>query len=178
LKYSKIQDQPALINKKPFSYLWNMEEINLITRAIELATKNVNIGGGPFGAVIVKDGEIIAEGVNRVTGSNDPTAHAELQAIRKACKKLNNYDLSGCEIYSSCEPCPMCFSAIYWAHIDKVFYAATCTEANNAGFKDALIYHEIKLDPGNRSVPFIRIEHQNGNTPFEAWLAKEDKKKY
>jgi tRNA(Arg) A34 adenosine deaminase TadA len=155
-----------------------MEENVFITRAIDLATQNVITGGGPFGAVIVRDGKIISEGVNRVTETNDPTAHAEVQAIRKACEKLNTYDLSGCEIYSSCEPCPMCFSAIYWAHIDKVFYAATYKDADIAGFNDGFIYHEIKLETGNRLIPFVKIEHPNRNTPFEAWLAKEDKKKY
>jgi guanine deaminase len=155
-----------------------MKENNFITRAIDLATQNVIEGGGPFGAIIVKDGEIIAEGVNRVTETNDPTAHAEIQAIRKACEKLNTFDLSGYEIYSSCEPCPMCFSAIYWAHISKVYYAATHHDAEDAGFADALIYREVKLKPLERSIPFLKIDHPQKITPFEVWLKKEDKEKY
>lgn len=155
-----------------------MEENNFITRAIELATLNVIDDGGPFGAVIVKEGKIIAEGVNRVTETNDPTAHAEVQAIRKACEKLNTFDLSGCEIYSSCEPCPMCFSAIYWAHISKVYYAATHHDAEDAGFADALIYREVKLKPLERSIPFIKVDHIQKKAPFEVWTKKEDKEKY
>jgi guanine deaminase len=155
-----------------------MTENEFISRAIDLASLNVNTGGGPFGALVVKDGKIISEGVNRVIEKNDPTAHAEVQAIRNACELLKTFDLSGCEIYSSCEPCPMCFSAIYWAHIDKVYYAANHSDADRAGFNDAFIYDEIKLDPIDRSVTFIKIENQNQNKPFEAWLAKGDKEKY
>jgi len=155
-----------------------MEEDVFITRAIGLAIQNESSGGGPFGAIIVRNGEIIAEGVNRVTETNDPTAHAEVQAIRKACEKLNTYDLSGCEIYSSCEPCPMCFSAIYWAHIYKVYYAATHHDAEDAGFDDAHIYREVRLKPGERSIPFIKLDHINRITPFEAWIKKEDKENY
>lgn len=155
-----------------------MTENDFISKAIELATQNVTDGGGPFGALIVKNGKIISEGVNRVTETNDPTAHAEVQAIRKACKILNTFDLSGCEIYSSCEPCPMCFSAIYWAHVDKVFYAATHRNAEDAGFADALIYREVRLKPIERSIPFIKIDHTNRITPFEVWIKKADKEKY
>jgi guanine deaminase len=155
-----------------------MEENVFISRAIDLATRNVLDGGGPFGALIVKDGEIIAEGVNKVTESNDPTAHAEVMAIRKACEKLKNFDLSGCEIFSSCEPCPMCFSAIYWARISKVYYAATHRDAEDAGFADALIYREVRLKPSERSIPFIEIEHTQKNAPFEIWIKKEDKETY
>lgn len=155
-----------------------MAENFFITRAIELANQNVTAGGGPFGAIIVRKGEIIAEGVNRVTETNDPTAHAEVQAIRKACEKLNNFDLSGCEIYSSCEPCPMCFSAIYWAHISKVFYAATHNDAEDAGFDDAHIYREVRLKPLERSIPFIKIDHPQKQIPFENWIKNENKEKY
>lgn len=155
-----------------------MEEKFFITRAIYLANQNVTDGGGPFGAVIVRDGRIIAEGLNRVTEMNDPTAHAEVQAIREACKKLETFDLAGCEIYSSCEPCPMCFSAIYWAHISKVFYAATYHDAEDAGFADALIYSEVRLKPLERSIPFIKIDHDQKIEPFEAWIKKMDKEKY
>jgi guanine deaminase len=155
-----------------------MEENVFITRSIELATQNIATGGGPFGAVIVKEGQIIAEGVNRVTEMNDPTAHAEVQAIRKASEKLNTFDLSGCEIYSSCEPCPMCFSAIYWAHISKVYYAATHHDAEDAGFADALIYREVRMKPLERSIPFIKIDHTLKIAPFNIWIKKEDKEKY
>ena len=155
-----------------------MEENDFIKRAIDLATKNIAKGRGPFGAIIVKEGKIVSDGVNQVTENNDPTAHAEVQAIRKACEKLNTFDLSGCEIYSSCEPCPMCFSAIYWAHIDKVFFAATSIDAERAGFNDTYIYNEFKLDRDKRSVPFIHLENQKRITPFETWLAKENKEKY
>jgi len=155
-----------------------MEIIDFLTQAIDLATQNVIEGGGPFGAIIIKDGKVIAEGVNRVTETNDPTAHAEVQAIRKACDKLNTFDLSGCEIYSSCEPCPMCFSAIYWAHISKVYYAATHHDAEDAGFADAHIYREVRLKPLERSIPFLKIDHAQKITPFEVWIKKEDKEKY
>jgi guanine deaminase len=149
-----------------------------IKRAIELAEKSIDTGGGPFGAVIVKEGHIIAEGCNRVTTHNDPTAHAEIQAIREACQKLNTYDLKGCEIYASCEPCPMCFSAIYWAHLDAVYYAATHEDAEKIGFDDAFIYREIQYKIEKRSVPFIRIEDEAHLVPFEKWIASDNKKTY
>jgi guanine deaminase len=155
-----------------------MEENVFISMAIELAAQNVLDGGGPFGALIVRDGQIIAEGVNRVTETNDPTAHAEVLAIRKACEKLKTFDLSGCEIYSSCEPCPMCFSAIYWSHISKVYYAASHHDAEDAGFADALIYREVQMKPVERSIPFIKIEHPQRIAPFEIWIKKEDKETY
>jgi guanine deaminase len=155
-----------------------MTENEFLSRAIDLANQNVGSGGGPFGALIVNDGKIISEGVNRVIEKNDPTAHAEVQAIRKACELLGTFDLSGCEIYSSCEPCPMCFSAIYWAHIGKVYYAANHIDADRAGFNDAFIYNEIKKEPRYRSVAFIELENLSKITPFEAWLEKEDKEKY
>lgn len=155
-----------------------MDKNSFIERAIELASKNVNEGGGPFGAVIVKDGKIIAEGVNRVTEKNDPTAHAEVQAIRNACEKLKTFDLSNCEIYSSCEPCPMCFSAIYWAHIGKVYYAATHNDASDAGFSDSFIYQQVRLKPMERAIPFVKIEHPDLQLPFSMWNGKEDKEPY
>ena len=121
--------------------------------AIELSVKNIDNDGGPFGAVVVKDGEVVARGVNRVTASIDPTAHAEVSAIREAAKKLGTFDLSGCEIYSSCEPCPMCLGAIYWAHLDKLYYANTKLDAKNIGFDDSFIYDEIDLKPQDRKLP-------------------------
>lgn len=124
-----------------------------MVKAINLAKKSVEKGGGPFGAVIVKDGIIVAQGSNCVTLNNDPTAHAEVTTIRKACKKLQTFDLSGCEIYTSCEPCPMCLSAIYWAHIDKIYYGCTKTDAKDIGFDDSFIYDQIDLKPEKRSIP-------------------------
>ncbi len=149
-----------------------------INRAIELATQNVTENGGPFGAVIVKNGEIIAEGVNRVSASNDPTAHAEVQAIREACRKLNTFELKGCEIYTSCEPCPMCFSAIYWARLDCVYFAASHSDAAKAGFDDAFIYDEIKLKIEERKVRFIELMHEKRIAPFDEWKKFEGKVDY
>lgn len=155
-----------------------MTKEDFIKRAIEIASQNVAVGGGPFGAIIVKDGEIIAEGVNRVTCNNDPTAHAEVQAIREACAKLGNFELKGCEIYTSCEPCPMCFSAIYWARLDKVFFAATHLDAEKVGFDDAFIYREIKLHHQQRSIAFEEINLHEKLMPFSLWSQKEDKAAY
>jgi guanine deaminase len=149
-----------------------------INRAIELATQNVTENGGPFGAVIVKDGEIIAEGVNRVSAVNDPTAHAEVQAIREACRKLNTFILSDCDIYTSCEPCPMCFSAIYWARLNCVYYAANHADAARAGFDDAFIYNEIKLKIEERKVRFVEITHEKRVAPFDEWKKFEGKVDY
>ncbi|MBN1925667.1 MAG: nucleoside deaminase [Prolixibacteraceae bacterium] len=149
-----------------------------MTRAIKLARQNVEAGGGPFGAVIVKKENMIAEGVNRVTSKKDPTAHAEIQAIRAACEKLGTHDLSGCEIYSSCEPCPMCLSAIYWAHISCIYYAASREDAAKAGFDDLYILNEIKLSRENRSIPHVKLLNPETSSPFEAWKDCPDKSKY
>lgn len=146
--------------------------------AIALADENIKSGGGPFGAVIVKNGEIVSRGTNRVTSENDPTAHAEVQAIRNACSKMGTFDLSGCEIYTSCEPCPMCFSAIYWAHIDKIYYAANHEDAARAGFDDAFIYDEIKKLPSERFVSFTKIDRPNYLEPFVNWKKLDDKTQY
>jgi tRNA(Arg) A34 adenosine deaminase TadA len=118
---------------------------DFMQRAIQLSIENIEKGGGPFGAIIVRDGEIIAESANSVTNDNDPTAHAEVNAIREACKKLSTYDLSGCQIFSSCEPCPMCLGAIYWARLDKLHFAASKNDAADSGFDDAFIYEELDL---------------------------------
>lgn len=149
-----------------------------MSRAIHIASENINLKGGPFGAVIVKNGEIIAEGVNQVPLLNDPTAHAEVQAIRAACKKLNTFNLSGCELYSSCEPCPMCFSSIYWAHLDKVYFAANHHDAEKAGFDDAFIYKELELKIEDRKIPFVEIPLENKNIPFKKWDEFDDKIEY
>jgi|SRR5690606_32614330 len=128
--------------------------------------------GGPFGAVVVKGGEIIARGYNQVTMTNDPTAHAEIVAIREACKKLNSFQLSGCEIYTSCEPCPMCMGAIYWARPDKVYYANTKADAAEAGFDDQFIETEFSVPPTDRRIPMIQMMRDEALTAFEAWKAK------
>src|SRR6202790_3534316 len=150
-----------------------------MARAIELSIKNVLKGsGGPFGAVVVKGGEIIAEGVNCVTSTNDPTAHAEIVAIRDACKKLDSFELSRCEIYTSCEPCPMCLGAIYWARPDRVFYAATAGDATAAGFDDSFIYEELKLVAGERRIPVEPMMREAGLEPFREWNQKHDRIHY
>lgn len=147
--------------------------------AIDTALDNIKSNnGGPFGAVIVKDGVLIAKSPNTVTSSNDPTAHAEINAIRLACKELKTFDLSGCEIYSSCEPCPMCLSAIYWARISKVYYAADRFDAQKAGFDDSFIYNEISLSEKERSICMENAMHKEGQLPFELWQETENKTKY
>ncbi|MFV0598694.1 MAG: nucleoside deaminase [Bacteroidales bacterium] len=147
--------------------------------AIDTALDNIKSNnGGPFGSVIVKDGVLIAKSPNTVTSSNDPTAHAEINAIRLACKELKTFDLSGCEIYSSCEPCPMCLSAIYWARISKVYYAADRFDAQKAGFDDSFIYNEISLSEKERSIYMENAMHKEGQMPFELWQETENKTKY
>ena len=144
-------------------------------RAIDLSIENVKNGGGPFGAVIVKGGKIISEGTNRVTANNDPTAHAEIAAIRQAAQKLNTFNLSGCEIYTSCEPCPMCLSAIYWAHLDKIYYGNTKTDAKDIGFDDSFIYNELELNPSDRKITMEQLLPEEAKCAFEDWKNKEDK---
>ena len=147
-------------------------------KAIALSLKNIENGGGPFGAVIVKDGKIVATGVNRVTMSTDPTAHAEVNAIRKAAKKLGTFDLSGCEIYTSCEPCPMCLGAVYWAHLDKMYYGNTKTDAKKIGFDDSFIYDEIDLKPENRRLQSVQLLPDEAIKAFESWENSTDKIEY
>jgi len=150
-----------------------------MSRAIELAKKGVNSNaGGPFGAVIVKNGKIIAEGFNKVTSKNDPTAHAEVVAIRKACKKLNSFQLDDCIIYTSCEPCPMCLGAIYWARPKKVFYASTREDAAEIEFDDEFIYNEISKEINGRQISFINIMRDDASTVFKSWMEKENKIEY
>ena len=146
--------------------------------AIELSVKNIDENGGPFGAVIVKNGEIIAHGVNRVTANNDPTAHAEVNAIREASKKLGTFDLSGCTIYSSCEPCPMCLGAIYWAHLDKLYYANTKQDAMAIGFDDSFIYDELDLPKEKRKIPTIQILNKEALEAFNKWRLNDNKIEY
>ena len=155
-----------------------MTKEELMRKAIELSIMNVKNGGGPFGAVIAKDGEIIAEGVNKVTSNCDPTAHAEVNAIRAACSKLGTFNLSGYEIYTSCEPCPMCLGAVYWARLDRMYYGNNKTDAKNIGFDDSFIYDEIELKPQDRKLPSQILLHQEALKAFEAWTAKMDKIEY
>lgn len=155
-----------------------MTKQELIQRAIDLAVENVRNGGGPFGAVIARGGEIVAEGVNRVTSQHDPTAHAEVQAIRKACSKLNTFDLTGLDIYASCEPCPMCLGAIYWAHLDHLYFAGTKDDAARIGFDDAFIYKELPLPIHERKLPTEAMMNAEAQAPFVAWQEKEDKVEY
>ena len=146
--------------------------------AIRLSIENVKNGGGPFGAVIVKDGRIIATGTNRVTANNDPTAHAEVSAIREACLKLDTFDLSGCEIYTSCEPCPMCLGAIYWAHLDRIYYGNNKADAAAIGFDDSFIYDELALPRENRKKAMEELLPEEAIAAFRLWRDTEDKTEY
>ncbi len=155
------------------------DHAKFLSRAVEISGERMRAGdGGPFGAVIVKDGKIIAEGHNRVTSANDPTAHAEVVAIREACAAASNFDLSGCVIYASCEPCPMCLAAIYWARLDHVFYTNTREDAARIGFDDDAIYREIGKPIDQREIPMTRIALAEADAIFEEWLQKEDKVRY
>jgi tRNA(Arg) A34 adenosine deaminase TadA len=151
---------------------------NFMLRAIELSINSVNTSGGPFGSVIVKNGEIISEGSNKVTFSNDPTAHAEIVAIRGACKKLGVFNLSGCDLYTSCEPCPMCLSAIYWSHIDNIYYANTRNDAKKINFDDSLIYSEISKKIKDRKIPIKQMLRDEALKAFDLWDKKIDKIEY
>ncbi len=155
-----------------------MSKEELMRRAIVLSIDNVKNGGGPFGAVITKDGEVVATGVNRVTANNDPTAHAEVSAIRNAAKALGTFDLSGCEIYTSCEPCPMCLGAIYWARLDKIHFANNKTDAKNIGFDDSFIYDELALPREQRKLPSETMMHAEAMEAFSLWNVKPDKIEY
>jgi len=146
--------------------------------AIELSINSVKNKGGPFGAVVVKDGKIISKASNRATLDNDPTAHAEINAIRNACSTLKTFDLSGCTIYASCEPCPMCLGAIYWARISKIFYANDRNDAKNIGFDDSFIYEELEKPMAKRSIPSVQIMQREALKAFEAWNKKIDKTEY
>ena len=156
-----------------------MEEKNkFMLKAIDLSIKNAETIGGPFGCVIVKDNKIISEGSNKVTSTNDPTAHGEIVAIRNACLKLNTFNLSGCELYSSCEPCPMCLSAIYWSHIEKIFYANSRNDAKNIDFDDSFIYSEINKKIEDRKLQMIQMHRDEALKAFKIWDEKVDKIKY
>jgi guanine deaminase len=147
--------------------------------AVGLAMRNVETGGGgPFGAVVVKDGKVIAEAVNQVTATNDPTAHAEVMAIRKACQALGSFQLDGCEVYTSCEPCPMCLGALYWARPAAVYYANTRAHAADAGFDDAFIYDEVAFAPEHRSLKMSRLELPQAQDHFDAWVVSQTQIRY
>lgn len=149
-----------------------------LQRCIELARHSAGSGGGPFAALVVRDGEVIAEACNRVTTDCDPTAHAEVTAIRAACRVLESHQLDGCIIYSSCEPCPMCLGAIYWARAEAVYYAATRHQAAAAGFDDSLVYREIDTPDGERQIPFFHLQTARAREPFTAWERFEAKTPY
>ena len=151
---------------------------NFMLRAIELSINSAQNTGGPFGCVIVKNNKIIAEGSNKVTLSNDPTAHAEIVSIREACQSLNTFNLSGCDLYSSCEPCPMCLSAIYWSHIDNIYYANTRDDAKEINFDDSLIYSEFSKKIEDRKIPIKQMLRDEALQAFKIWSKKTDKIEY
>ena len=155
-----------------------MKKINFMNRAIELSINNIKNNGGPFGCVIVKNDQIIAEGVNRVTSNNDPTAHAEIVAIREACKKLNTFNLEGTELYTSCEPCPMCLSAMYWSHIDKIYYGNSRNDAAKINFDDKFIYEEFKVKMSHRKIPLVQLCKEDAIKAFNLWEKEENKIRY
>ena len=150
-----------------------------MARAIQLAVENVRSGqGGPFGAIVAKDGAIISEGANRVTLTNDPTAHAEVLAIREACRKLGLFELEGCELYTSCEPCPMCLGAIYWARLTRVYFGSQTADASQAGFDDSFIYREIVQPHAERGIPLVQMMREEALAAFRAWREKSDRIPY
>ena len=154
------------------------EDRRFMKMACDLACENIDRGGGPFGAVIVKDGEVIAAAGNSVTLDNDPTAHAEVNAIRKACSLTRNFKLDGCVVYSSCEPCPMCLSALYWAGVSRIYYGNTAADADRISFGDDFIYKEIERPHLERAIPCIHMEGTSAIDSFNKWAAKEDKIEY
>lgn len=156
-----------------------MTKQDFMREAIELAVRSVKEDNtGPFGAVVVKDGQIVGRGNNQVTANNDPTAHAEVTAIRDACRNLGTFKLDGCELYSSCEPCPMCLASIYWARIDRVYFSANQRDAAAAGFDDAFLYEQVALPYEKRSLPMTLLLQDEGQKPFQAWNANENKIPY
>ena len=151
---------------------------SFLKQAIELAVENVRRDGGPFAALVVKDGIVIATGTNQVTRTNDPTAHAEVMAIREACRVLGEFQLTGCDFYTSCEPCPMCLGALYWARPARVFFAATHDDAAAAGFDDSFIYRQIEVAPAERTIPMVHVKVGDATRPFDEWVHKADKTAY
>lgn len=157
---------------------YSAEDSKFMDMAIRLSEENIENGGGPFGAVIVRDGEVIATGANRVVPCNDPTAHAEIIAIRKACTKLGTFKLTGCTIYSSCEPCPMCLSALYWAGVQRICYGNTKDDAKAINFDDSFIYDQLELNYEERSIKCEHFKHEEALKVFRKWEEKEDKREY
>ena len=157
---------------------YSAEDAHFMEMAIALSEENVDLGGGPFGAVIVRNGEVIATGTNRVVPDNDPTAHAEVRAIRNACQKLGTFELSGCTVYSSCEPCPMCLSALYWAGVSRICYGNTKADAKAIDFDDSFIYDQLDLNYEDRSIPCDHFMRDRAITAFEKWAKKTDKTPY
>jgi guanine deaminase len=155
------------------------EAAKFMACAIDLSLENIRSNkGGPFAALVVSDGKILSEGTNRVTSTNDPTAHAEIVAIREACRKLGRFELTGCELYANCEPCPMCLGAIYWARPSRVYFAANSADAAKIGFDDALIYNQLKLPADARKIPMLQLMRDRALEVFRAWEAKPDKIQY
>ena len=159
-------------------YIITDDDRKFMKMACDLACENIDRGGGPFGAVIVKNGEVIAAAGNSVTLDNDPTAHAEVNAIRKACSLTRNFNLAGCVVYSSCEPCPMCLSALYWAGVSRIYYGNTAADADNINFGDDFIYKEIEKPHMERTIPCIHIEEPKAIDSFKKWASKEDRIEY
>src|SRR5579872_5093323 len=152
---------------------------SFMARAIELSLENIRSNrGGPFAALVVRDAEIISEGTNRVTSANDPTAHAEIVAIREACWKLRRFDLTGCEIYATCEPCPMCLGAIYWARLARIYFANTAADAAKIGFDDSLLYQELRRNHSQRKIPMVQMMREEGLEAFRAWKSSSNKIEY
>jgi guanine deaminase len=157
----------------------DVDDSIFMAQAISLAIENVRSGrGGPFAALVVKDGAVVASGTNLVTSAKDPTAHAEIVAIREACRALDTFQLTGCTIYTTCEPCPMCMGAMYWAHPARICFGATQAEAAEAGFDDAYIYEELRRSPAERAIPMVQIARQEALGPFHEWQRKTDKIRY
>ena len=157
----------------------NVMNTKFLREAIRLSLEKMEAGeGGPFGAVVVRNGEIVGRGWNRVTSTNDPTAHAEILAIRDACRRLETFSLAGCEIYSSCEPCPMCFAAIFWARLDRIYYAATSKDATAAGFDDAPLYEQFTLPSDSRSIQMVQDLRQEACEVFDAWMQNPNRVAY
>ena len=159
-------------------YKFTAEDRRFMQMAIDISVENVKSGGGPFGAVIVRNGEILATGANRVTANNDPTAHAEVNAIRSACAKVGDFKLKGCTCYTSCEPCPMCLSALYWAGVERIFYGNTKDDAKAIAFDDSFIYDEIAKPYTKRAIPIVNLMREEALAAFKLWATTEEKIEY
>ena len=158
---------------------FDSQRLDFLKQAVDMARENVRAGrGGPFAALVVREGRIVASATNQVTSTNDPTAHAEVMAIRAAARQLASHELTRCEVFASCEPCPMCLGAIYWARCQAVYFAATSADAAKAGFDDSFIYRQIELPPGQRLIPALHLPVENSTAPFSEWLQKPDKIEY